>query len=781
MRETKGKSIRKKERGSTRDVANRKLRTRDKSSANRANSNHPQVLPYSNRSRKQEKSAKPRGRVFSQSPRESHNQAWKGDVSGYPIKRVKPGKGDAARTNIYPQKGPFVSSAKKHPDKKPPVYSRTNRGTRFVRQTPRHSERAWKGGADHGPIRYKSASGSIKNTYSQKGPYVAYYKKHLSIKEKPVSNRREVAQTLKYSRKPLTGGGRVGGTPPTRSRPFIKSGKKNVYWGKFQRKEKAVTNDLTGRPVRTRNFRSTPGGLFKRDTLKFFGKKPFGDRANQRPGGGYISTGKSGKGWLGDIAGWRLRKSKGHREVAGKFVFPRKMSISGKQKRTGAYLPGGGYESRTKSGDQAQLKSAPARIYPHDLNGKVKKGVRKQIGGDGSYRAGKFSGNIRKGQGYSQQIAGYSGNIKRSSIRGISTDGVNYSGRIKRSSIRGISTDGVNYSGNIKRSSIRGISREGVDYSGNIRVTRRRGFNNDWYGYSGTINRNRARGISSQGLGYSGNIKRSSINGFSNEGLSYSGRTKRTQTGFSREGASYRGNILPEQLHGFTKQGADYSGNIKRHRAEKGGGSVTGTINDNKPLQKKEFFTQGANYSGRIALSRFKRNYVQNPNASKESLKKKKPDETTYRVAGLQVKVKQAEYAKKPNAAKYALPGKAPSSSTVKASQYSRSMKQTWDYKHNPNSAREALDVRVPGNMNARIDRFKGNTKIHRYSGSQLHPDAKFAHGFRDNVDSERTFLMNVKLKWAKLFRKSETQPKNLKERNPRPKYDKREKGMWND
>ncbi len=53
----------------------------------------------------------------------------------------------------------------------------------------------------------------------------------------------------------------------------------------------------------------------------------------------------------------------------------------------------------------------------------------------------------------------------------------------------------------------------------------------------------------------------------------------------------------------------------------------------------------------------------------------------------------------------------------------------------------------------------------------------QFAHSFRDNVKEERTLLMNVKLMWAKLFRKNETQPENLKERITKPKYDKREKG----
>ncbi len=68
---------------------------------------------------------------------------------------------------------------------------------------------------------------------------------------------------------------------------------------------------------------------------------------------------------------------------------------------------------------------------------------------------------------------------------------------------------------------------------------------------------------------------------------------------------------------------------------------------------------------------------------------------------------------------------------------------------------------------------------MHKYKDSRLHPDSKFAHSFHDNVKEERTFLINVKLFWSKVFRKSETQPEHLKEKIRRPRYDKGEEGMW--
>ena len=158
-----------------------------------------------------------------------------------------------------------------------------------------------------------------------------------------------------------------------------------------------------------------------------------------------------------------------------------------------------------------------------------------------------------------------------------------------------------------------------------------------------------------------------------------------------------------------------------------------------------------------------------------------RPDETTYKVAGLQIKVKERKYKDKPNAADGSMPGIAPKKASVKAAEYARGVKMNWSYKHNPNSADDALKVRYSGKAMARIVDYQGNMKMHKYNDKRFHPDSKFAHGFQDNVKEERTFLMNVKLFWAKLFRKTETQPDHLKDKIRKPRYDKGESGMWND
>ena len=248
--------------------------------------------------------------------------------------------------------------------------------------------------------------------------------------------------------------------------------------------------------------------------------------------------------------------------------------------------------------------------------------------------------------------------------------------------------------------------------------------------------------------------------------------------------SKFQGNYKIGELGpGFSSQGAGWQGNVKGRRPLKGGGSVSGKLwnNNEQPLPMDDSGTSEAGkFQGKVKEGNlFKRGYVQNPNASKASIKKQHPDETTFVVTGLQVKVKERDYKEKPKAADGSLRGIAPYKSSVKASEYASGLKKYWDNKHNPNSADDAIKVFYPGKAIAQFGDYQGNVKMHKYKDSRLHPDSKFAHSFRDNVKEERTFLINVKLFWSKVFRKSETQPEHLKEKIRRPRYDKGEEGMW--
>ena len=741
VRESKFKSVKKKKNIKTRDISGRRLRTRNQSSASRANASWPQPNPYANRKQtKTERAAKPRGRVFD-TPPSDRQQPWRGDISGRKI-RVQSQKSQSARTNVYPQRGPYVNNPSKKPPSKPTIYKRTASGSRPIRQSPRQDQRAWKGDIKGGPVGTPSRSGKHKKIFSQKGPFVNHYSKKANEPQRTYPNQSKIRRAARQAPgKPSRFGSAY---PRSATGNFITRGRKNVYWGKFSKGEKPFTRDITGRPLRLLNFRSAPAGLISRDTVKFFGRRPGGDRPFKGGYGGFRSATKRGQqAWQGDISGRKIRAYTTGRkgETAGQLIFPRKLSISGAQGGVGKPQRGSGYRSR----------SGKSRIYGDPLPPRAP-----GIGANGI----NYQGRLRRGQmspGFSRQGVGFAGSLKsrRPDKGGGSVSGKlwnNGQSPIPVRTPRGGAEIGA-FQGTFKRGELsRGFSRQGADYTGSLKTKRPLKGGGS---ISGKLWNNKENPIGAK-VPPSGAEK---INGFPGH---------------------YK---LFDLAPSMVSQGEGFSGNIKTRRPKKGGGSVSGKLWNNKeqPIEVRTPPSEGqaVGYAGKIKLPKWKRSYIQNPNAADESIKKQRPDKTTYEVAGLHVKVRQGQYKDKPLAAKGAMPGVAPSKSSVKASEYARGVKMYWQYKHNPNSASEALKVRAPDKAYAKIGSYQGNIKMRKYNDQHLHPDAQFAHGFRDNVKDERTIFMNFKLFWAKLFKKSDTQPDHLKDKLRKPRYDKGEQGMW--
>jgi hypothetical protein len=195
-----------------------------------------------------------------------------------------------------------------------------------------------------------------------------------------------------------------------------------------------------------------------------------------------------------------------------------------------------------------------------------------------------------------------------------------------------------------------------------------------------------------------------------------------------------------------------FQGNIKTSRPLKGGGSVSGKLWNNKetPVIVRIPGSEGQQargYSGNIKLSRFKRDYLKNPNASALAMKKERPSRSTYQEDKIQTKVRQYNYIK------------------------------------NKNAANNTSKVREPGKSFGRAADFQGNIKMQKFKlfekNRELHPDARFIRTNKNNVPEEKDMVTNFRLWWARLFRKSETQPENLKEKGRKPRYDKSEAGLW--
>ena len=82
------------------------------------------------------------------------------------------------------------------------------------------------------------------------------------------------------------------------------------------------------------------------------------------------------------------------------------------------------------------------------------------------------------------------------------------------------------------------------------------------------------------------------------------------------------------------------------------------------------------------------------------------------------------------------------------------------------------VDVAIDGCIPA-VGRLGRGRRLH------LHPDAQFVKINKNNVAAEKDMMTNFKLWWARLFRKSETQPDHLKDKRGKPRYDKGEAGLW--
>ena len=909
VRETRSKSIVKKERGRTKDISGRRLRTKNKSSASRANASYPQVSPYRGRKRvNNDVPAGPRQRVYTSRPRE-RQRAWSGDISGKPVKRVQPRKTEAARNNVYSQRGPWVNNPSARPREMRTFRTagKTASGKPIVRRTPKQEQRAWRGSLKGGPVVVRSATGKTKNVFSQRGPYSAVGRfRQPSGRSKQYWNRgilsrliSSPAQRISGPRYPASVSGRARVTP----------GRKNVYWGKIQRKERAVTTDLAGRPLRARNFRSAAPGLISQDTLRDFRRKPKVTRLRWNQRGGVVSATRGGRAWKGDIAGRPIRtRPPKAREHVGKdlvaltpgagswFVGRGIKKLKGRKPITG----GGSVSSRRRDNQGQPVdvnRAGSGTIRGAQFSGRTKSGRPMKGGGSvsgrlwnngnqpvdvntagaGTIRGSRFSGSMKAGRPLKGggSVSGRLWNNRNQPID-VNTAGTGairgsqFSGRIKAGrpvkgggSVSGRLWNNGNQPIDVNTAGTGTI--RGSRFSGSMKASRPLKGGGS---VSGRLwnNRNQPIDVNTAGMGtirgarFSGNTKavrpskgggsisaRPRNNGNQPVDVNRAGRG-------TIQGSQYRGKIDINKLWDFEDQGGEFTGFIKAKKPKKGGGSVSGRLwnNDEKPLDPRLPTSNEAKMAGYSGLLRVKRGYKQNPRAHELSVMKRKPTDQTRDADELQVRlrerktgkkevdvagalpgivpskemrraysftgdVRQKDYRKNPSAADQARPVVSPSGAFRKAATEVRGTRMTWNYRrspsanenalktiaptrqwnqasdfggrmkqrfpyrHNPNSHQLALDVRYYGKAYAKIENYKGEMKVKRYRDGRLHPDARFAHGRPTSQPENRSFFTNVKLWWAKNFRRSETQPDHLKEKVKKPRYDKREIGLWYD
>ena len=784
---------------------------------------------------------------------------------------VQPRSVTRSTRNTYPQSGRFVNYSstadRKPPRKKRTVYPRSASRSYISRKSinvwanfkrpKQKKERAYSGDITGRRIRTKNfetkrpeivsqpsttrrrPSGSRTPRAGNRNQYVSGNATAPRMSQRPVSNRSTLARLNKLqSRKPKEGGRKVSVVPRSASSPFIKRKSTNV-WAHFPRpkrqSERAVTTDIAGERLRTKNYRSPRPGLLPSSPRT---TQRGGDRAYKGPAsGGYKSRTRSGKGWQGDVARRRLidRNSSsdrgflgkarpwGHRTATtpgetrpGKYPVPVKTPKAGlgigkfkgniRGGRKGFGNQGEGFSGSIKSRRRPQGGgSVSGRAWNNDGYAIAGRTPRK-----GALKIGTYQGNIRGRKGFNDQGEGFTGNIKsrRPSKGGGSISGRVWNNNNQPNPVRppGIGANGVDYAGRNKGGR-KTFADQGEGFTGSIKARRPAKGGGSISGRTWNNNNQpnpvRPPGMGAKGVDYAGRM-RGGRKVFADQGEGFSGTIKARRP--AKGGGSISGKLwnndntpvavrVPQRSQGeefsgnlrggrkvFADQGEGYSGAIKARRPAKGGGSISGKLwnNDEKPIEvRAPKSKQGGEFAGNIKM---RKGYVKNPNAADEALKKNR-EKTTFLADGLHVRVKQHPYGKKPNAADGSLPGWKPSKESIRASEFSKVMK-SYKYVRNGSSADDALKVREPGKAFARATDFQGNIKMRKFElfGKRgMHPDAQFVKTNKNNVDGERGVFTNFKLWWARLFKKNETQPDHLKDKGHKPRYDKGEQGMWND
>jgi hypothetical protein len=626
VRETKGKSVKKRSKATTRDIAGRRLRTKNKSSANRANVGIPQPSTTARHPRRVTDRAAPapaNKRWASREQRRSDpDRSWQGDISGSKPRRIRPKGTEETGRNVYPQ-GEYATRQPTRPPAAKYRPTKTVSGRPIVKRTPQHSERAWKGDIKGQPFSSpRSVSGQIKNVYRQKNKYSRYVNKQPSGKDVAFNNKAKIARAARMGTDTSPKNWKRSITNATGSAPFITRGRKNVYWGKVKIRERARTKDLAGRPLYKRNFQSSGIGLTGRDTLAFFGRKPHGDVMGKGRGRKYLPGSEAKGGWLNDIAGYRLRNRtsqgrrtggfSGFRSVSG--LFRNNKPIQGKAPGIGAgaierNLNRTGGVSGKNFGDQGGsytgfLKAKRQQKFRGGARSALWNNNRSPIAGkalpSSAGAAGRYSGNLRgSAKAFNDQGGSYTGYLKARKphkFSGSMSGGMWNNNRtpVEGKLLPGTAGRAGRYSGNL-RGSGKSFNDQGGSYTGYLKAKKPHKFSGSMSGGMWNNNRTPVEGKLLPGTAgragrYSGNL-RGSGKSFNDQGGSYTGYLKAKKPhkfSGSMSGGMWNNNRTPVEgkvLPGNAGRAGNFTGNIKSSGKafNDQGGSYTGYL---KPKKK---------------------------------------------------------------------------------------------------------------------------------------------------------------------------------------------------
>ena len=697
--------------------------------------------PYAGRKRTSEAS---RAKASKQTPRYSTRQgekAWKGsaggrDLSGRSVRTTFTGK------KAYSRGAGSGRSATRDPE----------RPRRVTRITPRSASGAYRVRKREKPYAIRERS---KWESAYKGDITGKKFRAKSASQKPIIQK---PKPVKFTSQ----GGRRG------DRAY-KGQMTAGYKSASRTKEKAWKNDISGTKLRQRtserpNFK-TRGGGFRSASSR---KETAGSRSPMgRPPGagtqrglrfqGNIKSGKAIKG--GGSASGRRWNNKG-RAVEGRGIRAQDSRTARYQGnfKGGRLLSGGGSKSgrRWNNNGRAVQGRGPrdqdnrvARFQGNLKGGKLIRG-----GGSASGKRWNNNGKAVQGRGPRDQdnrVARFQGNLKggKPFKGGGSKNRSGWNNKEKPVQGRGPKDQDnriVRFQGNIKG---------GKPLKGGGSIDR-----SGWNNKEKAVQAREPRSQDDRIVKYNGNVKTDR------------GKASRER---AHRAATHKGEKL---YYHMTEKGPDdehrYSGNIKQFDYKKNDNSADEALKVRPPGKR---YYKKPPYQGNIKI---KSDIKKNKAADEEALAKKYPTKEYFKGGKYQGTIKKNwETKHNPSSADDALDTRPRTAAVVKATKYQGRLKMP-HYEKNSKAADDALKGIGPSRAAIQASAYQGNIKMKKKRVEDRHPDFKYLQ-MQSNGKAEKDKVFSFKLMWSKLFKKSENQPDNLKEKEKRPRYDKREREIWND
>jgi len=545
-------------------------------------------------------------------------------------------------------------------------------------------------------------------------------------------------------------------------------------------------------------------------------KKTSGKHYQERIGTGKAPRGTKGTNYAGKRKSKTIEKSKGTRhrgdpvpvepKIAGNPTKKKQTSGVKYQQRIGVDSPPRGTKGTNYSGSgkQKTINASKGTKYKGD---KV------------PVEANRIKGNPtkvdKKGKGYQERTGQqgpptgtkgtrFAGKGQPKSIRG-GSDGTSYAGKGQPKSIRG-GSDGTSYTGKGQPKSIRSGT-EGTNYQGKGRPKAIRG-GTEGTNYQGKGRPKAIKG-GNDGTRFAGNGRPKTIKG-GNDGTTYAGQS----TAGSTSTAGGRTTIYGERGRNFKKggvpdiklqeQGAEWKGNLKGNKFIEG---TPGTrFKGNMKAPNREIYDYGGDWAGDMKLKKVK----PDTRASTYAIKGMRAKEilqgpgTTFRghldspkkIVGWDgadfaghLKVKSHRKVKtegtrfagnlrvKPNA-KVKTPGTT-FAGHYKVNTSSRIKTEGVDFQGNFKTSTRFFKNRDYRKKSREQQLFAGNYKVRRTKGKDLHPSATYSGGRLKDPNKRNDLSRKWKLLLAKT-KKNADQPKHLKNKYKKPKYDPKERDIWN-